>query len=677
MAELTEVRVPDIGDFSDVPVIEILVGVGDRIHAEDPLVTLESDKASMDVTAPEAGVVREIVVAVGDNVSEGSVLLRIATGDDGAAAGGDHPSASIGDSETADVALAGFAAGAEVAGGTPPAGASGPGAGDAAPADPAGAAAEAASRESSGIVEVRVPDIGDFSEVPVIEVLVGAGDRIRPEDPLVTLESDKATMDVPSPVAGRVAGIVLSAGDLVSEGALILTVEPAGPAEAVTPAEPARSGASAEATESADKAPAQAPDATAHGPDPSRADPVAATASGRTPDAPVDADPIGEAMPGRTSDVPAPGPRETDPIAEAAPGRTPDTLAASVAAAPAPPPGPPGDAAAPDPGAASQPDPRAPRGRPSPTAALESRPEARPVFHATPAMRRYARELGVDLARVKGTGRKGRVLREDVSGFVKSALSAPPPAAAEGTGIAPIPAVDFAKFGEVETRPLSRIKRISGLHLHRVWVNVPHVTSHDEADVTELEAFRQSIREEAAARGVRITLLAFITKAVAATLAEYPAFNASLGPDGDTLIVKKYVHVGIAVDTPNGLMVPVLRDADRKGVYDLAREMADLGVRAREGALKSDEMEGGTFTISSLGGIGGTAFTPIVNAPEVAILGVSRARTAPVWDGSGFAPRLMLPLDLSWDHRVVDGAEAARFLAHLARLLGDVRRLLL
>ena len=237
--------------------------------------------------------------------------------------------------------------------------------------------------------------------------------------------------------------------------------------------------------------------------------------------------------------------------------------------------------------------------------------------------------------------------------------------------------MDFAKFGEVETRPLSRIKRISGLHLHRAWVNVPHVTSHDEADVTELEAFRRSIREEAAARGVRITLLAFITKAVAATLAEYPAFNASLGPGGDTLIVKKYVHVGIAVDTPNGLMVPVLRDADRKGVYDLAREMAGLGARAREGALKSDEMKGGTFTISSLGGIGGTAFTPIVNAPEVAILGVSRARTAPVWDGSGFAPRLMLPLDLSWDHRVVDGAEAARFLAHLARLLGDVRRLLL
>ena len=292
-------------------------------------------------------------------------------------------------------------------------------------------------------------------------------------------------------------------------------------------------------------------------------------------------------------------------------------------------------------------------------------------------MRRYARELGVDLDKVKGTGRKGRILREDISGFVKRVLSAPPDQAAGGTGIQPIPTVDFSKFGEVETRPLSRIKRISGPHLHRSWVNVPHVTNHDEADVTDLEAFRQSIKAEAAAGGVRITLLAFVTRAVAATLAEFPTFNASLGPDGSTLVIKKYVHVGIAVDTPNGLMVPVLRDADRKGVYDLAREMAELGARAREGGLKSDELQGGTFTISSLGGIGGTAFTPIINAPEVAILGLSRTRTTPVWDGAAFQPRLMLPLDLSWDHRVVDGAEAARFLAHLARVLGDVRRLLL
>ena len=581
MAELTEVRVPDIGDFSEVPVIEILVEVGDRIRPEDPLVTLESDKATMDVPAPAGGVVREVAVAVGDNVSEGSVLLRIAAGNGGGAASEESAPAGAGGSGTADMAPAG-SAGAGMGGGTPPSGSFDTRVAGEAPASPAGATADIASRTSSEIVEVRVPDIGDFSDVPVIEVLVSAGDRIRPEDPLVSLESDKATMDVPSPVAGRVASIALSVGDLVSEGALILTVE------------------SAESTE---------------------------------------------------------------------------------AAAPAPLPGPPG-AVAPEPAdGASVPDPRAPRGRPSPTAALAAEPAPRPISHATPAMRRYARELGVDLARVTGTGRKGRVLREDVSGFVKRALSAPAPAetpvAAGGSGIPPIPPVDFSKFGEVETRPLSRIKRISGPHLHRSWVNVPHVTSHDEADVTELEAFRRSIREEAAANGVRITLLAFITKAVASALAEFPAFNASLGPDGDTLIVKKYIHVGIAVDTPNGLMVPVLRDAGRKGVYDLAREMAGLGARARDGTLKSGELQGGTFTISSLGGIGGTAFTPIINAPEVAILGVSRARTAPVWDGSGFQPRLMLPLDLSWDHRVVDGAEAARFLAYLTRVLGDVRRLLL
>ena len=446
------------------------------------------------------------------------------------------------------------------------------------------------------LTEVRVPDIGDFADVPVIEVLVAAGDRVRAEDPLVTLESDKATMDVPSPVAGTVSDVALSVGDMVSEGSLILTVAAVGPA----PDPPA--------TEAASSAPSPAPSSESHG------------------------------SPAAAAETPASVSRPT--------GRVPET------------------------------DPRAPRGRPSPTASIPVEPRPQAASHATPAIRRYARELGVDPARVKGTGRKGRILREDVNAFVKGALSAAP-AAAQGSGIPPIPAVDFASFGEVETRPLSRIKRISGPHLHRSWLNVPHVTNHDEADVTELEAFRQSIKAEAASEGVRITVLAFVTKAVAATLAEFPTFNASLGPDGDTLVVKKYTHIGIAVDTPNGLMVPVLRDADRKGVYAIAREMAELGARAREGALKADEMRGGTFTISSLGGIGGTAFTPIINAPEVAILGLSRSRMTPVWNGTDFEPRLMLPLDLSWDHRVVDGADAARFLAHLARLLGDVRRLLL
>jgi len=470
------------------------------------------------------------------------------------------------------------------------------------------------------LTEVRVPDIGDFSDVPVIEILVDVGDRIHPEDPLVTLESDKATMDVPAPSGGVVQEVAVAVGDNVSEGSVLVRIT----------------------TEGGD---ADAPEASAGAAEPAFA---------------------GDAAPRDTT--------ASDDLVDSAPAAD---IAAVAGVTDAPAPAPAGPFDKPSAGRASAPDPRAPRGRPSPTASLAAEPPPRPASHATPAMRRYARELGVDIARVKGTGRKGRILREDINGFVKNALSAPPPAVAEGAGIPPVPTVDFTKFGEVETRPLSRIKRISGPHLHRSWVNVPHVTNHDEADVTDLEAFRQSIKEEAAAGGVRITLLAFVTRAVAATLAEFPAFNASLGPEGDTLVIKKYIHIGIAVDTPNGLMVPVLRDADRKGVYDLAREMAELGTRARDGALKSGELQGGTFTISSLGGIGGTAFTPIINAPEVAILGLSRTRMTPVWDGAAFQPRLMLPLDLSWDHRVVDGAEAARFLAYLARLLGDVRRLLL
>ena len=488
------------------------------------------------------------------------------------------------------------------------------------------------------LTEIRVPDIGDFADVPVIEILVETGDRVRPEDPLVTLESDKATMDVPSPVAGTIVDVALAVGDIVSEGALILTVEPAGAvaASAASTAPTSSAASSARAASAGSSAAATA-----------SAAPTPAAESSDTTQAPA---PSGDGRGAGDSPSP-PGAQASRPLdlpATAAPG-----------------------------GETTVPDPRAPRGRPSPTAALASEPAPRPLSHATPAMRRYARELGVDLAGVKGTGRKGRILREDISGFVMNALAAPSGAATEGAGIPPIPTVDFAKFGEIETRPLSRIKRISGPHLHRAWVNVPHVTNHDEADVTDLEAFRQSIKAEAAAQDVRITLLAFVTRAVASALAAYPTFNASLGPDGDTLILKKYIHIGIAVDTPNGLMVPVLRDADRKGVYDLAREMAELGSRAREGGLKPDEMRGGTFSISSLGGIGGTAFTPIVNAPEVAILGLSRTRMTPVWNGTEFMPRLMLPLDLSWDHRVVDGAEAARFLAHLARVLGDVRRLLL
>ncbi len=516
------------------------------------------------------------------------------------------------------------------------------------------------------LTEVRVPDIGDFSDVPVIEVLVEVGDRIRVEDPLVTLESDKATMDVPAPAAGVVRELSVTVGDNVSEGAVLLRIEAQ---SATTAADAAGDDGAAGTTDHGDRAggsgveSARRRDAAGDDQAASAGDQDPTTAAGDTATA--------ESTAGAT-----PAPRRDAANGGSTPDRTPTPAIAATETTPTgPAPTDAGSSAA----GASAPDPRAPQGRPSPTASLAPDPAPLAVSHATPAMRRYARELGVDLTQVKGTGRKGRILREDISGFVKKALSAPAPATApgEGGGIPPVPAVDFSRFGEIETRPLSRIKRISGSHLHRSWLNVPHVTNHDEADVTDLEAFRRSIRDEAATAGARITLLAFVTRAVAATLGEFPAFNASLSPDGDAIIVKKYVHIGIAVDTPNGLMVPVLRDAGRKGVYDLAREMAELGARAREGRLKSDELQGGTFTISSLGGIGGTAFTPIINAPEVAILGLSRARMAPAWDGAAFQPRLMLPLDLSWDHRVVDGAEAARFLAHLARLLGDLRRLLL
>lgn len=545
MSQLQEVLVPDIGDFDSVPVIEILVGVGDRVSVEDPLITLESDKATMDVPATHDGVVRELKVVVGDTVSEGSALLMLEVG----ASGG-----SVEPTPTPDA--------------------------DAAASEAISAAAPATAGGSETIA-VEVPDIGDFSDVPVIEIMVSIGDTVAAEDPLVTLESDKATMDVPAPQAGTVHSIDVALGDTVSQGSVILTLEP---------------GAGASAPAAAKSSPAAAP----------------ATA--------------------QPSQVPA--------------------------AAPAA-------------------EPRATSTRASPTAAITETP-AKPVSHATPAVRRFARELGVDITRVKGTGRKGRILKEDVQNFVKGALAAPAAApAAGGMGIEPIPAVDFSRFGETETRSLSRIKKISGRHLHRAWLNVPHVTHHDEADVTEMEDFRRSLKAEGEKRGVRITALAFIMKAVAASLEEFPSVNASLSADGESLVLKKYFHIGIAVDTPNGLVVPVFRDVDKKGIFDLAAEMGDISSRARDGKLTPSEMQGGCISISSLGGIGGTAFTPIVNAPEVAILGVTRARMQPVWNGSEFEPRLMLPLDLSYDHRVIDGAEAARFVSHLAGLLGDVRRLLL
>ncbi|MDE2924346.1 MAG: dihydrolipoyllysine-residue acetyltransferase [Acidobacteriota bacterium] len=433
----------------------------------------------------------------------------------------------------------------------------------------------------SETLSVVVPDIGDFDQVDVVEVLVAVGDDVSVDQSLITLESDKASMEVPSPAAGRVVEIAVELGGQVGEGDLILTIEAADP-------------------------PAEEPD------------------------------------------------EKAGPFEEPAP-----TVV---------------EAAAPAPAASPEPRPSPSRRRPPPPAAGGPATSASPP-HASPAVRRFARLLGVDLGRVSGSGAKGRILREDVDGFVKEAMTGRGRPA--GAGIPPVPEIDFSKFGPVESKPLGRIRKLSAASLHRSWLNVPHVTQHDEADITELEAFRKAHLQEARERGVRLTLLAFLMKAVAASLAEFPEMNSSLAPDGESLILKRYFHLGVAVDTPDGLVVPVVRDVERKSVYELAGELGEISGRARERKLRPSDIQGATFTISSLGGIGGTAFTPIVNAPEVGILGVSRAVRRPVYIGAGLAPRLMLPVSLSYDHRVIDGAYAVRFTTHLCSALADIRRVVL
>ncbi|QYY32870.1 dihydrolipoyllysine-residue acetyltransferase [Cupriavidus pinatubonensis] len=554
MSQAIEIKVPDIGDYDAVPVIEVHVKPGDSIHAEDALVTLESDKATMDVPSPQAGVVKEVRIKVGDNVSEGSVLVMLEAA--GAAAPAPAPAAA--------------------APAPAPAQAAAP-----APA-PVAAPAPAAAPAAGGTIEVKVPDIGDYDAVPVIEVHVKPGDTINPEDAVVTLESDKATMDVPSPQGGVVKEVKVKVGDNVSEGTLLILLEGA----------------------------------------------------------------AGAAAPAPAAAAPAPAP----------------AAAPAQAAAPAP------VAAAPAPAAAAS----APVGVTGKAA------------HASPSVRKFARELGVDVSRVPGTGPKNRITQEDVQRYVKGVMTgqaaAPAQAAAAGggggeLGLLPWPKVDFTRFGEVESKALSRIKKISGANLHRNWVMIPHVTNHDEADITDLEAFRVQLNKENEKSGVKVTMLAFMIKATVAALKKFPNFNASL--DGDNLVLKKYFNIGFAADTPNGLVVPVIKDADKKGVLEISQEMSELAKLARDGKLKPDQMQGGCFSISSLGGIGGTYFTPIINAPEVAIMGVCKSYMKPVWDGKQFAPRLTLPLSLSWDHRVIDGAEAARFNTYFGQLLADFRRILL
>ena len=432
--------------------------------------------------------------------------------------------------------------------------------------------------------DILVPDIGDFDNVDVIEVLVAPGDTVDIESPLITLESDKATMDVPSPIAGKVTEIRIAVGDQVTQGTLVAKVEASEPA-----AETAAPAVVEKAPQSeADSAPAPQP----------------------------------------------PTPEQVDPVTPVAP-------------------------------------------RPPPSLPPAVEPDDESLPHASPAVRRFARELGADLSKISGTGTHGRILTDDVRTFIKSALSQGAAPAQPALGIPGVPEVDFARWGRVETQPLSRIQKISGRHLHRAWLNIPHVTHHDEADITELEDFRKTLKNESAYAEVRITLLSFVIKALASAMKTFPLINASLSPDGENLILKHYFHIGVAVDTENGLVVPVLRDVDTKGILELASELDDLSARARGGKLKPEEMRGGCISISSLGGIGGTAFTPIVNSPEVAILGITRAQIKPRWDGSNFQPRLMLPLDLSYDHRVIDGAEAARVTAFIVSALEDSRRLLL
>jgi pyruvate dehydrogenase E2 component (dihydrolipoamide acetyltransferase) len=434
------------------------------------------------------------------------------------------------------------------------------------------------------IEEVVVPDIGDFDAVDIVEVLVNPGDQVEVEDPLITLESDKATLEVPSPLAGKVVEVKVKMGDKVGEGAVILVLE------------------------------------------------VAESKATETKSEPQEEEPS-PAAPQPPEDLPPPQPEDPAPPPPAAP---------------------------------------APRSDLSP-APIDEFPHSK--TYASPAVRRYARELGVDLPRVKGTGRKGRVLREDVQGFVKKTMSEPQ--GRGSVGLPEMPVIDFSRFGEIERQPLTRIQRISKTYVHRSWLQVPHVTQHDEANITDMDAFRRAHAEEAKAQGFKLTPVAFLMKAAVGALQRFPRLNSSLDPDGEHVILKKYYHLGVAVDTEQGLMVPVVRDVDQKGIFELARELAEISEQARKGKLRPDQIQGASFTITSLGGIGGTDFTPIVNAPEVAILGVSRAAMKPVWNGEEFVPRLMLPISLSYDHRIVDGALGARFTTYLCGLLSDLRRLLL
>ncbi|HCM1203021.1 TPA: pyruvate dehydrogenase complex dihydrolipoyllysine-residue acetyltransferase [Vibrio parahaemolyticus] len=622
-----EINVPDIG-ADEVEVTEILVSVGDKVEEEQSLITVEGDKASMEVPASQAGIVKEIKVAEGDKVSTGSLIMIFEA--EGAADAAPAPAAE---------------------------------------AAPAAAPAPAAAAE---LKEVHVPDIGG-DEVEVTEIMVAIGDSIEEEQSLITVEGDKASMEVPAPFAGTLKEIKVAAGDKVSTGSLIMVFETAGSG---APAAPAAVEAPAAAASAAKEV--NVPDIGG--------DEVEVTeimvAVGDT----VEEEQSLITVEGdkASMEVPAPFAGTVKEIKIAAGDKVSTgslIMVFEVAGAAPAPVAAPAQAAAP---AAAAPKAEAPAAAaPAATGDFKENDE---YAHASPVVRRLAREFGVNLSKVKGSGRKSRILKEDVQNYVKEALKRlESGAAASGKGdgaalgLLPWPKVDFSKFGETEVQPLSRIKKISGANLHRNWVMIPHVTQWDNADITALEAFRkeQNAIEAKKDTGMKITPLVFIMKAAAKALEAFPAFNSSLSEDGESLILKKYVNIGIAVDTPNGLVVPVFKDVNKKGIYELSEELMAVSKKARAGKLTAADMQGGCFTISSLGGIGGTAFTPIVNAPEVGILGVSKSEMKPVWNGKEFEPRLQLPLSLSYDHRVIDGAEGARFITYLNSCLSDIRRLVL
>ncbi len=626
-----EIYVPDIG-ADEVEVTEILVKVGDKVAEEQSLITVEGDKASMEVPASQAGIVKEIKVVAGDKVSTGSLIMVFEA--EGAAAAAPAPA-------------------------------------------PQAAAPVAAAPAAAALKEVQVPDIGG-DEVEVTEIMVKVGDVVAEEQSLITVEGDKASMEVPAPFAGTVKEIKIAAGDKVSTGSLIMVFEVANAAPLAAPVQAAAPAAAA--------APA-----------------VAALKEVQVPDIGGDEVTVTEIMVNvgdsiseeqslitvegdkASMEVPAPfaGTLKEIKVATGDKVKTGSLIMVFEVAGAAPVAAPVQAAAAP----AAAPAQAATPAAAAPATSGEFQ-ENHEYSHASPVVRRLAREFGVNLAKVKGSGRKNRILKEDVQNYVKEALKrlesgAQAAASGKGDGAAlgllPWPKVDFSKFGDTEVQPLSRIKKISGANLHRNWVMIPHVTQWDNADITELEKFRQEQNAMEAKRdtGMKITPLVFIMKAAAKALEAFPAFNSSLSDDGESLILKKYVNIGIAVDTPNGLVVPVFKDVNKKGIYELSKELAEVSKKARGGKLTAADMQGGCFTISSLGGIGGTAFTPIVNAPEVAILGVSKSEMKPVWNGKEFAPRLQLPLSLSYDHRVIDGAEGARFITYLNECLSDIRRLVL